>query len=53
MILAIRAPPGSKIEVPSPDDANPTPNDLKHLYSYLGKKYKINIDSRGASNFNH
>jgi hypothetical protein len=48
MILAIRAPPGSKIEVPSAEESNPTKNDFKDLYSYLGKKYKINIDSRGT-----
>jgi hypothetical protein len=50
MILAIRAPPGSKIEVPPRNEYhNSCANEFPGLYSYLAKKYKINIDSRGTS----
>jgi hypothetical protein len=43
MILAIRAPPGSKIKLPKP-----RPSEYHELLSYLKEKYKIDIDARGA-----
>jgi hypothetical protein len=52
MILAIRAPPGSKIELPKNDHSMPSANEYHDLLSYLKKKYRIDIDARGAPNFN-
>ncbi len=42
MILAIRAPPGSKIHIP--DTSNE--KEMDGLLGYLSKKYKISIDAR-------
>ena len=41
MILAIRAPPGSKIELPKNDLSMPSANEYHDLLSYLKKKYRV------------
>ena len=48
MILAIRAPPGSKIDITKNDHSMHSANEYRDLLSYLKKKYKIDIDARGA-----